>query len=306
MSLRQIQYFVTVARAGSFSAAARLLHVSQPSIWVQIKQLEERLKAKLLLRHARGVHLTEAGQAFFPHAVATLDDIKRGERAVAALNRTSLAEIKLGFTPTAGRALIADLLKKCHQTSPGCRLLSREGFSDELWQLVADGDLDAAFCYDPVPFETLRIINLYREDLYLVGSPSVLKSVGDTVERAHLSSLPLVLGHQHHRTRQFIDAAARESGVKLQSIVEVEPRTLKRELLIHDARCSIVPYGLFLDEVRSGDLVAKPIVPRLSRTVALLVNTRLAEESETFLLTMVRGIVRQRISERELGWRAIN
>jgi LysR family nitrogen assimilation transcriptional regulator len=305
MSLRQIRYFVTVARSGSFSAAARLLHVSQPSLCVQIKQLEERLEAKLLLRHSRGVELTESGQAFLPHAIASLDDIKRGERAVAALNRPGLDEITLGLTPTAGRALIADLLRKCKETSPELRLLSREGFSDELWQLVADGDLDAAFCYDPAQSETMRVADLYREDLFLVGPPSVLTSAGDVVERASLDSFPLVLGHRHHRTRQFIEAAAYETGVNLQSIIEVEPRTLKRELLIRHARCSIVPYGLFWDEIRSGELVARPIGPRLSRTIALLINANLAPPLEEFLLTTIRSIVRQRIGEKELGWRVV-
>jgi LysR family nitrogen assimilation transcriptional regulator len=303
MSLRQIQYFVTVARAGGFSAAARVLHVSQPSIWAQVKQLEERLKAKLLVRNARGVQLTKAGQIFLPHAVATLDEIKRGERAVAALSKAPLKEIRIGFTPTTGRALIAGLLKESHETPPQTRLLAREAFSDELWQLVAEGDLDAAFCYDPAPSRAMRIVALYREDLYLVGSPGVLSSFGDVVERRSLGDLPLVLGHQNHRTRQFIEAAAEESGVKLQSIVEVEPRTLKRELLMHDARCSIVPYGLFLDEIKAGDLVARPIAPRMGRTVALLINASVARETERFLLNMIRRMVRQRIAEGELGWR---
>lgn len=304
MSLRQIRYFVTVAQSGSFSAAARVLHVSQPSLCVQVKQLEERLQAKLLLRHSRGVELTEAGQVFMPHAVASLHDIERGERAVSALNQPSLLEITLGFTPTAGRALIADLLRRCKETPPGLKLLSREGFSDELWRLVADGELDAAFCYDPAESERMRIVPLYREDLFLVGSPSVLKNTGDVVERASLSSFPLVLGYRNHRTRQFIDAAVYANGVDPQSIIEVEPRTQKRELLIRHAFCSIVPYGLFLDEIRSGEFVARRITPRLSRTVALLINPSLAPQHEEFLLTTIRSIVRQRIVEKELGWRA--
>lgn len=305
MSLRQIRYFVTIARSGSFSAAARVLHVSQPSLCVQIKQLEERLQAKLLLRHSRGVELTEAGKAFMPHASASLDDIARGERAVAALNQTNPREVTLGFTPTSGRALIADLLRTCKMTPPGLKLFSREGVSDELWQLVADGDLDAAFCYDPAESERMRIVKLYREDLFLVGAPNVLECADDVVELASLSRFQLVLGHRKHRTRQFIDAAARKNGVDLQSTIEVEPRTQKRELLIRHAFCSIVPYGLFLDEIRSGELIARRIAPRLSRTVTLLINPRLAPQHEEFLLATIREIVRQRIAEEELGWRPV-
>src|SRR5262249_23515674 len=61
ISLRQIRYFVAVAKSGSFSAAAQIAHVSQPSLCVQMKQLEQEIGAKLLSRHARGIELTAAG-----------------------------------------------------------------------------------------------------------------------------------------------------------------------------------------------------------------------------------------------------
>src|SRR5712692_8364730 len=285
MSLRQIRYFVAVAKAGSFSAGAGLSHVSQPSLCVQIKQLEERVGAKLLLRHSRGVELTAAGTAFLPHAIAALEDLKRAERAVAALNSSRTEEVSLGVTPTPGRALIVDLLRKCKETARGPKLLFREGLSDELWKLVADGELDASFCYDPIEATTLRIIPLYREDLFLVGPPKILDTVDNLVDRAGLGNFPLVLGYRHHRTRQFIEAAARTAGTDLRSVDEVEPRTLKRELLIRHGRCSIVPYGLFLDEIKAGELAVRQIKPRLSRTVALLLNANLSAFAAQFLLT---------------------
>jgi LysR family nitrogen assimilation transcriptional regulator len=305
MSLRQIRYFLAVAKSGSFSAAARLAHVSQPSLCVQIKQLEERIGAKLLSRHARGVELTAAGAAFLPHASAALEEIKRAERAVAALEVSRVVEVSFGVTPTAGRALIADLLHKCKESARAPRLLFREGMSDELWKLVADGELDASFCYDPSEAATLRIVPLYREDLFLVGPPKILDAIDDVVDRAALGNFPLVLGYRHHRTRQFIEAAARTAGTDLRSVDEVEPRTLKRELLIRHGRCSIVPYGLFLDEIKAGELAVRQIKPRLSRTVALLLNANLSAFAAQFLLTAIRSIVKQRITEKELGWRAV-
>jgi len=302
MSLRQVRYFVTVARSGSFLAAARLLNVSQPSLCVQIKHLEGRLGTNLLRRHARGVELTEAGSAYLPHALAALDEL---ERAVAGLAEPQAEEVSIGLTPTAGRALIADLLKRCKETVPKLTLLVREGLSDELSQLVAGGDLDAAFCYDPVECLTIRITPLYREDPFLVGPPALLDCVTNTVKCASLGGFPLVLGYRHHRARQFIETAARKAGVDLQSVIEVEPRTLKRELLIRHRRCSIVPYGLFWDEIKSGELAARRIEPRLSRTVALLLNANLSPTPEEFLLTTVRSLVTARITENELGWRAV-
>jgi len=300
ISLRQIQYFLAVAKSGSFSAAARLVHVSQPSLCVQVKQLEQWLGAKLLSRHARGVELTAAGRAFLWHATAGLEEIKRAERAVA-----KVANVTFGVTPTAGRALVADLLRICKEKTRAPKLLLREGMSDELWKLVADGDLDAAFCYDPSEATTLRIVPLYREDLFLVGGPKLLGTVDQVVDRTALGNFPLVLGYPHHRTRQLIETAMRSAGVDLRAVEEVEPRTLKRELLVRHASCSIVPYGLFIDEIRSGELAARLIKPRLTRTAALLFNIKLQVATRQFLATAIRSIVKQRIAEKELRWRAV-
>jgi LysR family nitrogen assimilation transcriptional regulator len=305
VSLRQICYFVAVAKTGSFSAGARQEHTSQPSLYVQIKQLEERLGAKLFTRHSRGVVLTEAGSAFLPHAIAALDDVRRAERAVAALITSRAEELSFGATPTAGRALMADLFRKCKDKARGPKLLFREGFSDELCPLVAEGQLDAAVCYEPKGPGTIRVFPLYREDLFLVGPPNVLESTGNAVDRASLGKFSLVLGYRHHQTRQFIEAATRAAGTDLKSVIEVEPKTLKRELLVCHGHSSIVPYGLFWEELKSGALVARQIRPKISRVVALLLNSNLSAQTAQFLVSTIRSIVTKRISENELGWRSV-
>src|SRR5271156_5931185 len=108
MSLRQIQYFLAVAKTGSLSAGARVSHVSQPSLCVQIRRLEQRVGATLLWRHSRGVELTAAGKVFLPHARAALEELGRAERAVAWLGTADAKEISLGIMPTPGRFLVVD------------------------------------------------------------------------------------------------------------------------------------------------------------------------------------------------------
>jgi DNA-binding transcriptional LysR family regulator len=86
-TLRQIEYFVAVAKAGSLSSGARLSNVSQPSLCVQIQQLEQELCARLLSRNSRGVRLTAAGKTFLPHAIAALEELSQAKTAIAALVR---------------------------------------------------------------------------------------------------------------------------------------------------------------------------------------------------------------------------
>ena len=303
MSLRQIEYFVAAAKAGSLSAGARRSNVSQPSLCVQIRQLEQRVGASLLWRHSQGVELTAAGKVFLPHAIAALRELRQAERAVASLE-ANVKEIWLGIMPTPGRALVVDLLRKCKEALTSHKLQFREGLSDEMWQLFADGELDAAFCYDPVAVKTGSIVSLYREEFFLVGSPQILKPAGD-LNCAALGKFRLVLGNRKHSMRKFIDSTLAADAIDLDVVFEIEPMNLKREMLIRQGCCSIVPYGLFWDEIRSGELCARRIKPRLSRTVGLLLHDSLSTKTGELLVSLIRSVVKTRIEEGELGWRAI-
>ncbi len=304
-SLRQLRYFVTVARCGSFTAAAQHLHVSQPALGLQIKQMEDTLGVKLLTRHARGIELTEAGASFLSHATEALEALNRAERSVKVFNPSIQEEISLGVTPTPGQALVAELLQECSEKAPHLKIVLHEGLTDKLWKLITDGELEAALCYDPAEADTIRIVPLYQEDLVLVGPPNVVDSARGYIDLGTLGDFPLVLGYRFHRTRRFIETVVTKSGINLASVLEVEPTTLKREMLIRHGRCSIVPYGLFWDSIKTGQLSARPIHPSISRTAALIFNKNISAPSEDFLLTTIRELVDRRIQEGELGWRKV-
>src|SRR5438270_13898898 len=111
ISLRQLEYFVTVVDEGSFTRAAEVLHVSQPGLSHQIKALERELGGPLLERLPRSVRLTPAGRTALPHARASL---AHAERASSAARRASgvdagephvgtLLPTSVGVLPTAAR-----------------------------------------------------------------------------------------------------------------------------------------------------------------------------------------------------------
>lgn len=304
MSLRQIRYFVAVAEAGSVSGGARRCNVSQPALCVQIRQLEESLGARLLSRHPRGVELTASGKAFLFHARAALEELRKAEDVVASVRSAKESEISLGLMPTPGRALAVDLLAKCRELPSGPQLRFRVDLNDELGQLFADEQLDAVICYDPAPLTSASVVSLYQQDFFLVGPGKMVNSAGD-LDRALLGAFPLVLGTGRSKTRQFIDRAMDTEGIKLQVAFEIDPTNLKRELLLRQDCCSIVPYGTFRDEICAGALRARRIKPALRRAVALGVRHRLSEKIRGFLVPLIRSVVQERIRENQLAWRTI-
>ena len=303
MSLRQLKYFVAVAETGSLSAGARRSNISQPALCVQIRLLEERLGACLLSRHSRGVELTGVGKSFLRHAISALEEISQGEREVASPDSADGYDIKLGMLKSPARVLVVDLFRKCEEMKGSPKLEIHEGLSDELWQLTAQGELDAALCYDLGTIKSVTMLPLYRQDLFLVGLPQTLVSVGP-VDRTSLREFPLVL--RKTGTGKFVEDVAAADGIELKMAFDVGPKSLKRELLLHEGCCTISPYSQFFDEINSGVLGARPITPRLTRTVMLLLHESLSSKTREFVKSTIRAVVKMRIEECVYQWRAIN
>ena len=293
-----------VARLGSFVAAARALHLSQPALGQQVKALEDRLGVRLLERHSRGVKLSEAGAVFLQEADGILEQVQAAERALDRFRAKALISVKIGVTPTPGRMLVPQLLAACDAHGQ-LRIWVRQGLSEDLISQVSCDELDMALCYEAPRGGAFEGFPLCSEDLFLVGSPGQVDAAAGPVDFNDLAGLPLVLDERFHASRRQIETVAMDRGVSLNVSHEIEPINLKRELLIRHNRCSIVPYGLFLDEIGDGQLSARRIVnPTLSRTLFLVVRRGVPRETTDLLLEMLIQLVSKQIDKGDSGWGA--
>lgn len=301
MDFRQLRYFVAVARAESFSGASRKLHISQPALCYQIKQLEQALKVDLFNRHARGVSLTGAGARLLEEAEDVLDRLHRAEQSVVPFRKKLTGEFALGVTPTSGRVLVPDLLAACAQ-SAALRVTIHQGMSEDLLRRIEEGTLDLAFCYQTDGLKRVNSVELYREPLCLVGPPDVL-GANKSLAFDELPRFPLVLDDRFNVMRRMTERVARERSVKLDVALEIEPINLKREMIVRRRLCTVVPYGLFLEEIRSGQLAARRIIsPRLMQSLHLIARRNLNRALHVFIHGLIRDIVAARIGDGQLGW----
>jgi DNA-binding transcriptional LysR family regulator len=118
MELRQVRYFVAVAESLSFRQASNHLHISQPSLSVQIKQLEDELGVSLLRRSKRRVEVTRAGEVFLSAAREILVKVKQASAAALHAESGDAGTIRLGFIPTASFHILPRLLDKIRTTLP--------------------------------------------------------------------------------------------------------------------------------------------------------------------------------------------
>ena len=97
MNLKQMKYFVTIADEGSISAAARVLHISQPPLSQQLHLLEEELRARLFVRGSRSVTLTDAGRLFYQHAQNILDLSERAVKDLQQFENENRGSLRIGM-----------------------------------------------------------------------------------------------------------------------------------------------------------------------------------------------------------------
>ena len=126
MLLRHLNYFLAVAQYQSFTRAARALHVSQPALSQQVRQLEEHLGAHLFDRTGRLVRLTDAGEVYLRYARQALQDLEEGRRALHDVSDLSRGSLRVAVAPTFTSYLIGPLVEAFYRRYPNVRLVIQE------------------------------------------------------------------------------------------------------------------------------------------------------------------------------------
>lgn len=142
--LKELEHFVAVAGAGTFTVAARRVHLSQPALTASIQRLEEEVGARLFDRGRHGAELTAAGRVFLPKAHAALAAFADGRRAVAEIQGLTAGQVRIGGGATACTYLLPPILARYRKQRPGITLHLREGYTDDLERAVDEGTLDLA------------------------------------------------------------------------------------------------------------------------------------------------------------------
>ena len=171
MTLTELRYIVAVAREKHFGRAAEACFVSQPTLSVAIKKLEEELDIKLFERGASEVSVTPLGEAIVRQAQSVLEQAA-AIKEIAKRGKDPLnGALRLGIIYTIGPYLLPDLVKHVIANTPQMPLMLQENFTVKLLDMLRMGELDCAIMAEPFPDTGLAIAPLYDEP-FVVAVPS--------------------------------------------------------------------------------------------------------------------------------------
>ena len=263
MLLRHIRYLLAVAEHRNFTRAAEALHVSQPTLSQQIKQLEENLGAPLLDRTGRRISLTDAGQAYVRYARLALQDLQAGTRAIHDVQDLRRGHLRLAMTPTFTAYLIGPLLARFNALYPGITLSIEELTQDRIEAALGEDLLDIGIGFTGEHGVEIDCEALFVEELSLVVSASH----PERNQRAWLEQ-PLVLLNTGFATRRYIDDYCHRQGVKPQIAMEVNSISAIIEIVRSTPLATILPRALAEAQAGLHAVVIEPALPQ--RTAALL------------------------------------
>jgi LysR family transcriptional regulator, cyn operon transcriptional activator len=241
MLLRHIRYFLAVAEHGNFTRAAEALHVSQPTLSQQLKQLEDALGAQLLDRTGRTIRLTDAGEAYAQYARRALQDLDAGKRAIHDAHDLTRGDLRLAITPTFTAYLVGPLVAGFNARYPGINISVLEMNQDQIEALLAQDDLDIGVGFMEARSADVESQAWFVETLALVvGKRHPYATRQQPLSLREFADEPRVLLSGDFATRVHIDRHCQQRGIKPRIAIEANSVGGIIEMVQHSDRLATV------------------------------------------------------------------
>ena len=220
MELRQLKYFVEVARQGSFSLASKSLYITQSTISQQIGKLEEELGVQLLTRDTRHVCLSDYGEQFLPHAVKVIEEAQVCSDKIRDVKNLPTGSLNIGSTYSFGPLLMKSVLD-FYRHYPHVRLRLYSMSRADLQQKLLDRELDIALAYkSAIDDDRIDSRLLFENRLCLIGRKDELIGCESPVQVASLSQYPLALPFKGLQARDTLESVLFAHDVDLDIRIE--------------------------------------------------------------------------------------
>ena len=292
MELRQLRYFVSVARERSFTKASEKLHIAQPALSRQIQLLEDEFGVELLHRTAKGAHTTEAGRRFKEMAEFVLNYVAEMKPSLTQFASEPSASIVVGLPPSLAFMLAPRLVEETQRRFPLVTLRIIEGLSVFLAEWLEEFRLDLAVLTDYGPIAGIERHFIEEDDMVFVGTPAKLKKYDKTIPLKDVEDFPLLITHGF---RSIISEHFAAEHIEPNYHMELDSIPIAKEMVLRGLYCSILSYGLVHEETKQGRLRALQFE---GAPVRRRILTAVAENRPLSLtITAIEGLIKEIVKE---------
>lgn len=271
LDLRRLRYLAAIVEHGSFSEAARALHVAQPALTHHLREMEKGYGATLLIRSHKGVTMTPAGKVLFACAKDILVRLKQADAALAELKSNHRPEtqlLRVSVISSLSSALTPRLLSETAREMPFVSIHIFEKSAQESHELISDGKLDIAITLDYEEWKNVELLT--DEELFFVSTPSNNASDRQAILLKELVEHRLILPSiDHSILRLDLEALAQKNGLPLTTTLEIDGLSPRKEAVLAGLGATILPIVSVAAEVAAGILIARRFDPAMMRRIVM-------------------------------------
>jgi DNA-binding transcriptional LysR family regulator len=258
LNIRQMRSFLAVAKASSFTRAANEIHLSQPALTVQIRQLEAALSVKLLDRNTRSVELTRIGQELVPifdRLLHELDAVVTGARELASKRH---GIVRIACLPSLAATRLPQAIVAFRTEHPRVQFVLKDGVGGKVATLVKEEVVDFGISGGATTDMEIDTSPLMQDRMHAVYvSPHALdRSAKVTI--SNLSRHPLILMDEESTVRQVVDQAFRDAGERKVTAIEATYMSTAVGMARAGLGVALLP-STAIEAQPSGQLRSRPI-----------------------------------------------
>ncbi|WP_321800565.1 LysR family transcriptional regulator [Caballeronia sp. J97] len=271
MTLRQLRYFVEIARTRSITHAAITLGVAQPALSTHIAALENELGVRLLERHAKGVELSEAGERLYARAVELISGFDNLKRDVNQTEDSPVGKVRLCIGGAIAAIVAPPLLRSMAERYPLVDLHVTDALSHEIQIQLEAGAAELALMPNAAEIPGMSSTSVLEEPFMLFGATELMRDKASCVLLADIAGFPLAAPDRAYDARKVIERVAANAGLSLDIRYELNSTGMLIGVVKEGLAYAVLPSNLCHEAVATGTLSRRAIdSPLLTRVQAIV------------------------------------
>ncbi len=289
---RHFKAFVAVAQHLHFTRAAEEVHMTQPSLSLLIKQLEERLNVRLITRNTRHVRLTDMGRAFLPLAEKSVAEMDAAVRHMRDLSDLKAGRVTVAAFPSVAANQLPPILVEFRRRYPEVKVQIIDSVWGTVVEKVRDGQADFGIGSQPPKMDNLNFEQIYDDEIMLLAKREHPLAARASLDWEDISGEEIIALATDTGVRHSIDMALADSGVTFRPVMEPSLIQTVAALVMAGAGIGVI-LSSYLKAVNMDGLVVIPLYrPHVLRPVGLITRRdwQLTPAAEVMLKMVVESL----------------
>lgn len=259
---RQLRAFVSLAKTGSFTTAAKELCLTQSAVSHSMRALEEDLGCRLFDRMGKKNLLSLAGEQLLPHAEKILAEMNAARSAVTRLSQWGESRLRVCASTTACQYILPAVLRDFQKSFPKVRLIIDSGDTNQAFDLLDRREIDCAICLQPERDDRFEFRPLFSDELSFVVGRDHSWALNGRVDRGEIAGQRYVLYNKGTYTFSLIERYFREEQAAFQNVIELRSMEAIKELVKAGLGISILAGWIVEREIADGSIRVFPLGKR--------------------------------------------